>query len=230
MFRSLVLFVVFFLTSNAIAQDAKIETLKQLYGQGYYKMVYRRAGRLLMNPAYDNRKEPSQYRKLAVQELAKNPKWAKRHALEIEGTQKQATVAPNERANQQFTTEARQLLDEAQLYLGVPYKAAGNDPTGFDCSGFTCYVFEKQGVKLPRRAADQFAFCQPISAHEAKAGDLVFFSNGTEVNHVGILTSAKNAPKQMIHASSSIGISIVDIETSTYWQSRVAGYGRVIND
>ena len=70
MFRSLVLFVVFFFASNAIAQEAKIETLKQLYGQGYYKMVYRRAGRLLMNPAYDNRKEPSQYRKLAIQELA----------------------------------------------------------------------------------------------------------------------------------------------------------------
>lgn len=229
MFRSLVLFVVFFLAANAIAQDAKIETLKQLYGQGYYKMVYRRAGRLLMNPAYDNRKEPSQYRKLAIQELSKNPKWAKRHSLEIEWMEKPKTAVSNEKATEQFATETRQLLDEAQLYLGVPYKAAGNDPTGFDCSGFTCYVFEKQGVKLPRRAADQFTYCQPISAQEAKAGDLVFFSNGAEVNHVGILTSAKNAPKQMIHASSSIGISIVDIETSTYWQSRVAGYGRVIN-
>ena len=228
MFRSLVLFVVFFFASNAIAQDAKIETLKQLYGQGYYKMVYRRAGRLLMNPAYDNRKEPSQYRKLAIQELAKNPKWAKRHAIEIEWMQKPANVAADAPATEQFAAEARQLLDEAQLYLGVPYKAAGNDPTGFDCSGFTCYVFEKQGVKLPRRAADQFTYCQPISAQEAKAGDLVFFSNGAEVNHVGILTSAKNEPKQMIHASSSIGISIVNIEQSTYWQGRIVGYGRVI--
>jgi cell wall-associated NlpC family hydrolase len=49
------------------------------------------------------------------------------------------------------------------------------------------------------------------------------------VNHVGILTSAKNEPKQMIHASSSIGISIVNIEQSTYWQGRIVGYGRVIN-
>ena len=101
MFRSLLLFVVFFLAANAIAQDAKIETLKQLYDQGYYKMVYRRAGRLLMNPAYDNRKEPSQYRKLAIQELAKNPKWAKRHSLEIEWMEKPKTAASNEKATEQ---------------------------------------------------------------------------------------------------------------------------------
>ena len=229
MFRFLVVFLVLFFASNAIGQDAKIETMKQLYDQGYYKMVYRRAGRLLMNPAYDNRQEPGQYRKLAIQELSKNPNWAKRHSLEIEWMEKPKTAASNEKATEQFATETRQLLDEAQLYLGVPYKVAGMDPSGFDCSGFTCYIFEKQGVKLPRRAADQFTYCQAISAEEAKAGDLVFFSNGTEVNHVGILTSAKNAPKQMIHSSSSIGISIVNIEQSTYWQSRVVGYGRVLN-
>lgn len=226
MYRSLVFFVVFFLASNAIAQDAKIETLKQLYGQGYYKMVYRRAGRLLMNPAYDHRKEPNQYRSMAIQELAKNPKWAKRHALEIEWMEKPTNQVMLEQQKGNALTQG--LIHTASDLIGIPYKAAGSDTSGFDCSGFTCYVFEKQGVKLPRRAADQFAFCQQISASDAKAGDLVFFSNGTDVNHVGILISEKNAPKKMIHSSSSIGISIVDIEQSTYWQSRVVGYGRVI--
>jgi len=113
------------------------------------------------------------------------------------------------------------------LHLGVPYKEAGMDPSGFDCSGFTCYVFAANGVSLPRRAADQYTHCQKIEPEEALAGDLVFFTNGTQINHVGILISDKGAPKQMIHSSSSIGISIVVIDDSAYWSARVAGYGRI---
>lgn len=120
------------------------------------------------------------------------------------------------------------IVNEAQLHLGVCYLTAGTDPAGFDCSGFTTYVFAKQGVQLPRRALDQYEFATKITAEEAQLGDLVFFSNGGEVNHVGILISEKGAPKQMIHSSSSIGISIADIENSAYWKGRVAGYGRVL--
>lgn len=120
------------------------------------------------------------------------------------------------------------IVTEAQKHLGVSYLTAGTDPSGFDCSGFTFYVFEKEGVVLPRRAADQYNLAEKILPEDAQIGDLVFFSNGGEVNHVGILISEKGAPKLMIHASSSIGISIVDIENSSYWKSRVAGYGRVL--
>jgi cell wall-associated NlpC family hydrolase len=80
---------------------------------------------------------------------------------------------------------------------------------------------------LPRRAADQYAYCQKIAPEEAHAGDLVFFSNGAQVNHVGILISEKGALKQMIHSSSTLGISIVDLETSAYWKPKVVGYGRI---
>ena len=69
-----------FLSHHSFAQDHKLQTLEQLYQQGYYKLVYRKAGRLLMNPAYDSNTEPLKYRQLAGQELAKNPRWAKRHA------------------------------------------------------------------------------------------------------------------------------------------------------
>jgi len=207
------------------AQDNKLQTLAQLYSQGHYKLVYRKAGRLLMDPAYDQSKDPAKYRQLAALELAKNPNWAKRHALELEWMEKPTDA--NVKVTTQGSAQTQLLLKEAQKHIGVPYKVAGTDPTGFDCSGFTCYVFEKQGVKLPRRAMDQYSFCQVIDPEKAAAGDLVFFSDGNTVNHVGILISEKGAPKQMIHSSSSIGISIVDIETSTYWQTRIAGYGRV---
>ena len=218
-------FVPFVFVSRVNAQDNKLQTLAQLYDQGYYKMVYRKAVRLLANPNYDNAKEPAKYKELAASELAKNPRWAKRHSGEYHRSEKSnnALLKPSK----QLDFQSSQLLQEAQNYIGVPYKWAGTDPSGFDCSGFTCYLFEKQGIKLPRRASEQFAYCQPIAPHEAKAGDLVFFSNGGEVNHVGILVSSSGAPKQMIHASSSIGVSIADVEVSPYWSVRVVGYGRV---
>ena len=201
------------------------QKLDLLMAQGHFKMVYRKAGRLLMDPAYDHSEVPAKYRQLASIELAKNPTWAKRHAQELESIEK--PTDSNLKVATQGSAQTQQLLKEAQKYIGVPYKTAGIDPSGFDCSGFTCYVFEKQGVKLPRRAMDQFNFCEAIDPEKATAGDLVFFTNGNHINHVGILISEKGAPKQMIHSSSSIGISIVEIETSSYWQTRIAGYGRV---
>jgi cell wall-associated NlpC family hydrolase len=214
----------------SFSQKSMEQKLELLFAQGHYKMVYRKAVRLLMNPSYDQETYPLKLRQLAAQELAKNPVWAKRHALELEwlpGSTKNTAV--NSRVNQgtQSSAKTQKLLNEAQKHLGVPYKEAGIDPTGFDCSGFTCYVFEQNGVSLPRRAADQYTFCQKIDPDEAHAGDLVFFSNGLQINHVGILISDKGARKQMIHASSSIGISVVVIDDSAYWSARVAGYGRI---
>ncbi|MEY4895011.1 MAG: hypothetical protein RL751_1836 [Bacteroidota bacterium] len=183
-----------------------------------------------MDPAYDHSDIPAKYRQLAALELAKNPIWAKRHALELEWMPRTTeNTAVNSGINQgaQSTLKTEKLLIEAQKHIGVPYKEAGMDPTGFDCSGFTCYIFEQNGVSLPRRAAAQYAYCQKIDPEEAHAGDLVFFSNGTQINHVGILISEKGALKQMIHSSSSLGISIVEIETSAYWKPKVVGYGRI---
>ncbi|MFM6945546.1 MAG: C40 family peptidase [Flavobacteriales bacterium] len=221
------IFLLFCFSINArlSAQDSRLEKLEQLYNQGYYKMVYRRAGKLLMNPAYDQSKAPLKYRQLAIQELAKDPRWAKKHALEIEWMEKPSDRVAARR--QLGSAQTQQLLNTATQLAGVPYKAAGTDPSGFDCSGFTSYVYAKQGIILPRRAVEQYNFAQKITAEEAQYGDLVFFSNGGEINHVGILISEKGAPKQMIHASSSVGISIADIETSAYWKDRVVGYGRV---
>lgn len=57
---------------------------------------------------------------------------------------------------------------------------------------------------------------------------ILFFSNGGEVNHVGILVNKPGAEKAMIHASSSKGIQLISIEQSSYWKSRVVGYGSFI--
>ena len=124
--------------------------------------------------------------------------------------------------------ERIEIIDFAKKQLGVPYVSAGDNPSGFDCSGFTTYVMNNAGVKLPRRAKDQYEASQKIKEKDAQIGDLVFFSNGTEISHVGIIISELGKPKTMIHASSSKGISIVEIDSSNYWKPRVAGYGRFV--
>jgi cell wall-associated NlpC family hydrolase len=78
-----------------------------------------------------------------------------------------------------------QVVQTAATYLGIPYVWAGNSPSGgFDCSGFTQYVFAQHGVSLPHSAADQAALGFPIAPADIKPGDLVFFGN--PIHHVGL--------------------------------------------
>jgi cell wall-associated NlpC family hydrolase len=81
----------------------------------------------------------------------------------------------------------------AMQYLGVPYRWGGADPSGFDCSGFSMYVFAKVGVSLPHHAASQYGMGTPVSKSELQPGDLVFF-NG--LGHMGIYIGGG----QFIHA------------------------------
>ena len=72
----------------------------------------------------------------------------------------------------------------ALQYLGIPYVWGGSSPsTGFDCSGFTSYVFAQVGVSLPHHAASQYSMGTPVSYDQLAPGDLVFFSG---LGHVGI--------------------------------------------
>lgn len=143
--------------------------------------------------------------------------------IEVDGIKGNVFVS-----NRPELKERNELVAIAKKQLGVPYVSAGMDPSGFDCSGFTSFVLQQYGENIPRRAADQFDACSKLHEEEAQIGDLVFFSNGGEVNHVGILINENGQAKTMIHASSSKGISIVEIENSSYWKPRIVGYGTFI--
>jgi peptidoglycan DL-endopeptidase CwlO len=84
----------------------------------------------------------------------------------------------------------------AMQYLGVPYRWGGADPSGFDCSGFSMYVYAKLGVSLPHHAASQYGMGVPVDRGALQAGDLVFF-NG--LGHMGIYVGGD----QFIHAPHS---------------------------
>ena len=108
-------------------------------------------------------------------------------------------------------------------YLGVPYVWGGTSPSGFDCSGLVQYVCRQNGISVPRVAASQRGAGTYVSRENLQPGDLVFFSNGGGISHVGIYVGNGN----MIHAPQTGDVvKISSIETS-YRISHYAGAVRV---
>ncbi|MBL8018714.1 MAG: C40 family peptidase [Leptospirales bacterium] len=110
------------------------------------------------------------------------------------------------------------IVEIAKKYLGVPYKFGGQTPEGFDCSGFTGYVYKKAGYKLARDASVQYNEMKPIKV--PRVGDLVFFKiDDQKVSHVGIYVGNLT----FIHApSTGKKVSFADMRIS-YWKQRYAG-------
>ncbi len=109
---------------------------------------------------------------------------------------------------------------------GVPYVDGGTTPAGFDCSGFTRYVFEQHGVELPRLAADQYRTGEPIDPNDIEAGDLLFFSTiAPGASHVAMSIGGD----EFVHAPSERGEVRVERLSSSYWSQRFLGARRVID-
>jgi len=120
--------------------------------------------------------------------------------------------------------DGRGLVAFADTLLGSPYKPGGKDPSGFDCSGFTGYVYKKGGYKLTASSDSQYAFVKKVKV--PKEGDLVFFKiDGNKISHVGIY--AGNG--RFIHApSSGKAVSYANLE-DRYWKEHYAGAGTIFD-
>ena len=107
---------------------------------------------------------------------------------------------------------------------GAPYKPGGVDPSGFDCSGFVRYVFDRNGLAMPRATRDQFQVGKGVNRDRLEPGDLVFFSTvAPGPSHVGIAIGGD----QFVHAPSEKGLVRVEQLSATYWASRFVGAKRV---
>lgn len=138
--------------------------------------------------------------------------------------QKQIETAKNKEDNGDLiiykNNTQKSVLEEAEKWLGTPYRYGGTDKRGVDCSGLTYNVFLSVGTVLPRTAEQQYMYTKRISRSELEVGDLIFFTNRGKISHVGIY-SGNNT---MIHSSSSSGV--IRQKLDSYNGQTVAGYGR----
>ncbi|MFD2169206.1 C40 family peptidase [Tumebacillus lipolyticus] len=139
------------------------------------------------------------------------------HGLEQNGKVGATTGPLIDQAAAKLRPATPQVVETAMKYVGVPYKWAGNTPSGFDCSGYVSYVMAQQGVHLPRISTDMYKGGTQTTS--PKAGDLVFFSTyGPGATHVGIYLGNG----QFISADSTYGVK-VDTLSGGYWGARYIG-------
>lgn len=122
--------------------------------------------------------------------------------------------------------ESSAIVDTARSQLGKPYLTGGASPEeGFDCSGFTCWVFSRCGVTLPRRSCAQYSFGERIPWERIRAGDLLFFETSEKgASHVGIYTGCGT----FLHCPHPGATVREDRLSALYWQRRYVGACRVL--
>jgi murein DD-endopeptidase len=122
--------------------------------------------------------------------------------------------------------DPKALIQTARSQLGARYHAGGSTPrTGFDCSGYTQWVFRQHGLALPRQSDDQYELGEKVKRNKLRTGDLVFFEIEKKgASHVGIYVDRD----LFIHATSSGGRVREDHMDDKYWRKHYLGTRRVL--
>lgn len=139
-------------------------------------------------------------------------------------TQREETTVTTEKKEEQkkdtntttVSNKGNEIVAYAKQYLGYDYVYGGSSPkTGFDCSGFTSYVYKHFGYNLSRSSVGQASNGTKVSKEDLKPGDLVIYKNTslTKIGHVGIYIG----DNKMIHASEpGVGVTITDIDSKAH--------------
>ena len=119
--------------------------------------------------------------------------------------------------------QGQAIADFALQFVGYPYVYGGSSPSGFDCSGFTSYIYKQFGYSINRTASTQLDNGYAVSRSELQPGDLVMFKKGStskRATHVGLYIGNN----QFVHAStSSVGVIISSMSEAYYTTGFVGG-------
>jgi len=121
--------------------------------------------------------------------------------------------------------QRQHVVSIAQQLIGAPYRYGGTTPSGFDCSGFTQFVFKQANISIPRTAAQQRDSTQTISSlRQLIPGDLIFFKTSERSNHVGIYVGNN----QFVHTSTGQKQVKKSNLQNNYWRRHFVKFGRFI--
>ena len=130
------------------------------------------------------------------------------------------------------TTSGDDIVSTAMQFLGCHYRSGGTTPSGFDCSGFTSYIYRLNDMKLTHSSSAQISEGTRVGRYDLQPGDLVFFAGRGGrggIGHVGIVVEAyDDGTFSFIHASNGKGVTI-DRSTMAYYSSRYRGACRVVD-
>ena len=127
-------------------------------------------------------------------------------------TSNESETVPTDKSSSNL---GKQIVDYALTFVGYPYVYGGSTPSGFDCSGFTSYVYKHFGYSISRSSSAQASNGVPVAKADLQPGDLVLFkgTNSSSIGHVGIYIGGN----QFVHASTvKTGVKISSLSTSGY--------------
>jgi cell wall-associated NlpC family hydrolase len=127
--------------------------------------------------------------------------------------------------------ERQTLIKQGEKLIGTKYRYGGTTTKGFDCSGFTSYVYNKIDVNLTRSSQSQSKEGSAIKLKEVAAGDLVFFKTTSKnrISHVAMVVSNDAKGITVIHSTTSKGVRKDNISKSSYWKPRILFARRILD-